>query len=332
VKKEAGMLLVLVLLSGFIAMMSDGNFFTEYNMQNVGKHTALLVIFAVGQAFVIISGGIDLSVGAIVGFAAVMTVISSTNQEGLMPWLNLPMGLAVPFVIGLCALIGFVQGQIISRLKLAPFIVTLSGMMIVGGFNQIITRGTNVGFRNTHEVFANLADSTFLGVGIPFWVLIGVLAVAAYLLHFSVFGRYVYALGGNAEAARYSGVPAHQVTVSVYVVSATAAGIAGVLYAAYLPSLSYTTGIMFELYAIAACVLGGCSLMGGAGTVMGVLIGGAIMRVLRNGINLFVISPGTEREFRLDSNSEKFIVGVVILIAVIFDVVLKRWNDLKTQR
>lgn len=329
-KKEAGMVLVLVLLSAFIAVMSDGAFLTEYNLQNVGKHTAFLVIFAIGVAFVIISGGIDLSVGAIVGFSAVMTVVSATSQEGLMPWLNLPMGLAIPFVIGWCALIGFIQGQIISRLKLAPFIVTLAGMMIVGGFNQIITKGTNVGFRGAHEQFANLADTTFLGIGLPFWVLIGVLAVAAYLLHFSVFGRYVYALGGNAEAARYSGVPAHRVTVSVYVVSATAAGIAGVLYAAYLPSLSYTTGIMFELYAIAACVLGGCSLMGGAGTVLGVLVGGAIMRVLRNGINVFVISPDSDTPFRLSSNAEKFIVGVVILVAVIFDVVVKRWNERKT--
>ena len=329
-KKEAGMLAVLFLIGAFIALTSDGTFLTVYNLQNVGKHTALLVIFAIGEAFVIISGGIDLSVGALVGFAAVFTVMVSTGA--LFPWLNLPMVAAVPLTIGLCSLIGFVQGQLVSRVKLAPFIVTLAGMMIVGGFTQVITEGRSVGFRGQHATFANLADTSFLGISVPFWVLLMVLPVALYLLHFTVFGRYVYALGGNREAARYSGVPTHKVEVAVYVVSATTAGIAGVLYAAYLPSLSYTTGIMYELYAIASCVLGGCSLMGGQGTILGVLIGGAIMRVLRNGINVFVLWPGTPREFRLSSNYEKFIVGLVILTAVIIDVVIKRINARRANR
>jgi ribose transport system permease protein len=328
VKKEAGMLAVLGLLVMFIALLSDGSFNTEYNLQNLGKHTALLVIFALGEAFVIIAGGIDLSVGAIVGFAAVMTVMTSTGA--LFPWLRLPIWAAVPLTLSLCAFIGFVQGQLISRVKLAPFIVTLAGMMIVGGLTQVVTDGTSLGFHGQHETFAKLADTVvgigFLKMPVPFWVLLVVIALTAYLLHFTVFGRYVYALGGNEDAARYSGVPTHKVQVAVYMVSATTAGIAGVLYASYLTSLSYTTGIMYELYAIAACVLGGCSLLGGVGTVLGVLIGGAIMRVLSNGIKLFVLWPGTDHEFRLSSNYEKFIVGTVILAAVLFDVLVKRWN------
>ncbi len=319
------MFAVLLCLCAFISFTSDGNFLTAYNLQNVGKHTALLVIIAIGEAFVIIAGGIDLSVGALVGFSAVFTVMSSTGA--LFPWLNLPIALAVPLSIAICSLFGYIQGQLISRLKLAPFIVTLSGMMIIGGLNQIITEGSNVGFRGAHSTFVNLGDTAFLGISVPLWVLLGVLPLAAYLLHGTVFGRYVYALGGNREAARYSGVPVRKVEVSVYVVSATAAGLSGALYAAYLPSLSYTTGFMYELYAIAACVLGGCSLMGGQGTILGVLIGGAIMRVLRNGINVFVLWPGDiERRFTLSSNYEKFIVGLVILAAVSLDLLFKRLN------
>ena len=324
------MFAVLLVLCAFIALTSDGKFITEYNLSNVGKHTALLVLIAIGEAFVIISGGIDLSVGAIVGFSAVFTVMSSTGV--LFPWLRLPIFAAIPLSIGLCALIGFIQGMLISRLKLAPFIVTLSGMMVIGGLNQIITGGTNVGFRGQHTTFANLADSSFLAIPFPCWVLIVLLPIAAYLLHYTVFGRYVYALGGNRDAARYSGVPTQKVEVSVYIVSATMAGVSGVLYASYLTSLSYTTGFIYELYAIAACVLGGCSLMGGQGTILGVLIGGAIMRVLRNGINVFVLWPDTDNEFRLSSNYEKFIVGVVILLAVSLDLLFNRINARRTKR
>ena len=329
-KKEAGMFAVLIILCIFIALTSDGAFTSIYNLNNVGKHTAFLVLIAIGEAFVIISGGIDLSVGAVVGFSAVFTVMSSTGI--LFPWLNLPIAAAIPLSVGLCSLIGFIQGTLITRLKLAPFIVTLSGMMIIGGLNQIITGGTNVGFRGQHTTFASLADASCLGIPFPCWVLLLMLPIAAYLLHFTVFGRYVYALGGNRDAAHYSGVPTKKVEVSVYAVSATMAGIAGVLYASYLTSLSYTTGIMYELYAIAACVLGGCSLLGGQGTILGVLIGGAIMRVLRNAINVFVLSPGTENEFRLSSNYEKFIVGAVLLFAVSLDLLFNRINAKRSKR
>jgi ribose transport system permease protein len=150
-----------------------------------------------------------------------------------------------------------------------------------------------------------------------------VAAVAAYLLHFTVFGRYVYAIGGNREAAEYSGVPVRKVETLTYVISALSGGIAGVCYASYIGQMSQQVGIAYELYAIAAAVLGGVSLRGGEGTVVGSIIGSCIMRVIDNGINMFQWAyrddAGLRRIFRLDTNWTFIIIGAVILVAVILD-------------
>ncbi len=328
-RKEFAMLGVLVVLGGFISAFSDGTFLTQQNLNNVGKHTALLTIFAIGEAFVIITGGIDLSVGAIVGFSSIFTVMASTGQ--FHESFELPITAAALLAVVLCAGIGLTQGLLITRLRLAPFIVTLAGMMIVAGLSQVITSGTSIGLKGAHRDFAKLADASFL-LPVPFWVLIAVSLIAVYLLHFSHIGRYIYGIGGNREAARYSGVKVDLVETGVYVWSASLAGLAGVLYASYLPSLSFSTGQMYELYAIAACVLGGCSLLGGEGTVLGVLIGGGIMQTLRTAITLFVLYPGTGSEFRLSSNWERFIVGAVILAAVLLDYGFRRSRLFHRQR
>ena len=203
-RKEYAMLGVLVVLGGFISAFSDGTFLTQQNLNNVGKHTALLTIFAIGEAFVIITGGIDLSVGAIVGFSSIFTVMASTGQFAFAPWLDLPIGAAAVLAVGLAALIGLTQGLLITRLRLAPFIVTLAGMMIVAGLSQVITSGTSIGLKGAHRDFAKLADASFL-LPVPFWVLIAVSLIAIYLLHFSHIGRYIYGIGGNREAAPRDG-------------------------------------------------------------------------------------------------------------------------------
>jgi ribose transport system permease protein len=163
-------------------------------------------------------------------------------------------------------------------------------------------------------------------LGWPSLIFAGVAAMGAYALHYTVLGRYIYAIGGNREAARYSGIDVNRVELLTYVISSGTAGIAGICYAAYIGQMSQQVGVAYELYAIAAAVLGGCSLRGGEGTVFGILIGASIMRVIDNGINMFQIQytdpEGVNRIWRLNPNWNWIIVGAVILIAVILDQVV----------
>ena len=157
-------------------------------------------------------------------------------------------------------------------------------------------------------------------------IFLGVIALGGYVLHATVFGRYLYAIGGNREAAAYSGIPVKRIETTTYVISAGLAGVAGVCYAAYIGQMSQQVGVAYELYAIAAVVLGGCSLRGGEGTVLGIVIGSAMMKVIDNGINMFQVryqdADGVPRLWRLDANWTFIIVGSVILIAVVLDQVV----------
>jgi ribose transport system permease protein len=165
----------------------------------------------------------------------------------------------------------------------------------------------------------------------PMLIFLGVIAVATYVLHFSVFGRYVYAIGGNRDAAEYSGIRVRTVETSTYVISAGLAGVAGICYAAYIGQMSQQVGVAYEMYAIAAAVLGGCSLRGGEGSVLGVVIGSAVMRVIDNGINMFQLrysdEEGIRRIWRLNPNWTFVIIGGVILAAVILDQVVHMLQD-----
>ncbi|TPW01513.1 MAG: ribose transport system permease protein, partial [Alphaproteobacteria bacterium] len=222
---------------------------------------------------------------------------------------------------------GLVQGLLITRAGLQPFILTLAGMLIYRGVSQTILSGGDIAFGNSKEravqvLVDDIGNGSVLGIPTPALIFLGVMAVATFFLHFTVFGRYLFAIGGNRDAARYSGIPVQRVETASYVICAGLAGLAGVLYAAYLPQANHNIGFGYELTAIAAAVLGGCSLRGGEGTVPGVLIGAAIMQVLENGINMFQIRYGDGKTFRLDENWKFMIIGGVILGAVVLDQVL----------
>jgi ribose transport system permease protein len=222
------------------------------------------------------------------------------------------------------------QGLLITRLKLQPFIVTLGGMLLLRGVSQTIAEGGTLSLGGSPLL--DLANGGWLKVNgdpllpYPFLIFLGVIAIATYVLHFTVFGRYVYAIGGNRDAAEYSGINVKLVETITYLVSAGLAGVAGVCYAAYIGQMSQQVGIAYELYAIAAAVLGGCSLRGGEGTVLGIIIGSAIMRVIDNGINMFQLqyqdAEGIQRIWRLNPNWTFVIIGGVILVAVILDQVV----------
>jgi ribose transport system permease protein len=328
-RRELGMFVALVFLClGLWATNHD--FLGASNVINTARQISMLGVFAIGISFVIITGGIDLSIGSVIGLTGVLIAKLSGQYYpdnpgagglGYSLWVGIPVALAV------ASLVGLAQGLLITHLRLQPFIVTLGGMLLLRGVSQTVVRGGTLSLGDVP--LAKLANGGFFGsetsplLPYPVLILVVVAAVAAYLLHFTVFGRYVYAIGGNREAAEYSGIPVQRVETLTYVLSSLSGGIAGVCYAAYIGQMSQQVGIAYELYAIAAAVLGGVSLRGGEGTVVGSIIGSCIMRVIDNGINMFQWRyrdrSDVLRIFRLDNNWTFIIIGAVILVAVILD-------------
>ncbi|HVR29998.1 MAG TPA: ABC transporter permease [Thermoanaerobaculia bacterium] len=299
----------------------EPRFLSVYNLQNLARLIAFLGLFALGQGLVIVSGGIDLSVGAVVGLSALLVALLA-GPHPLPGWSaalaggdQIAIGWSIAIVLALMIAVGAGQGLMITRLGLQPFIVTLGGMMTLRGIAHVLTRGGTAGLGPGHEPFRGLATGTVLGVvPVPVVVLLAAAAVVHVLLHHTVLGQSLYAIGRNEEAARYSGLDVARVKRLAYTLSAGLAASAGVLYAAYLPSVQPAFGTAFELYAIAAAVLGGCSLRGGEGTVAGILAGAALMRLITNGINLVGVS----------THWELAVIGVVIVAAAVLDAAVRR--------
>jgi len=316
--------LVALCLALFI---SNGDFLGQSNAINTLRQISMLGIFAIGSGFVIITGGIDLSVGSVVGLTGVIIAKLSSQATG---GLGHSMGFGIVVALAVALSVGLAQGLLITRLKLQPFIVTLGGMLLIRGVSQTIVQGGTLSM-GTSPLLGLANEGLFHHAGdplvpYPMVIFLAVIAAATYVLHFTVFGRYVYAIGGNRDAAEYSGIAVKKVETITYVISAGLAGVAGVCYTAYIGQMSQQVGVAYELYAIAAVVLGGCSLRGGEGTVLGIVIGSSMMRVIDNGINMFQIryqdQEGTPRLWRLDPNWTFIIVGTVILVAVILDQVV----------
>ena len=325
-RRELGMPIALVLMC-LALWTSNSDFLGASNVVNTTRQISMLGIFAIGIAFVIITGGIDLSIGSVVGLTGVLIARLSSTQAGGLGCL---LWIGITVALGAAVLVGVLQGLLITRLKLQPFIVTLGGMLLLRGVSQTIVEGGVISMGDS--ALMNLSSGGILHVGrdpLIGWTTIifaAVAALGAYVLHYTVLGRYIYAIGGNREAARYSGINVNRVELLTYVISAGTAGIAGICYATYIGQMSHKVGEAYELYAIAAAVLGGCSLRGGEGTIFGIVIGASMMRVIDNGINMFQIQykdpEGIPRLWRLNPNWNFIIVGAVILVAVILDQVV----------
>ncbi len=325
-KRELGMLGALVVIC-LVLFLSNADFLGQSNAINTLRQIAMLGIYAIGSGYVIIAGGIDLSVGSVVGLTGVIIAKISSQATGGG---GHSLALGVIVALGAALLIGLLQGLLITRLRLQPFIVTLAGMLLIRGVSQTLVQGGTLSL-GTSRLLKLANGGLFMVNGDPLlpWPLLifaGVIAIGGYVLHYTVLGRYVFAIGGNREAAAYSGINVRAVETTTYVVSAGLAGIAGVCYAAYIGQMSQQVGVAYELYAIAAVVLGGCSLRGGEGTVLGIVIGSTMMRVIDNGINMFQLgytdSDGIRRLWRLNPNWTFVIVGAVILVAVVLDQVV----------
>ena len=327
-RREFGMFVALLVMGGALWLSND-RFVSQDNVVATSRQVAMLGIFATGMAFVIITGGIDLSVGSVIGLTGVIIAkLSAPADNGGM---DFSLWTGIPVALGVALLIGLTQGLLITRLGLQPFIVTLGGMLLLRGVSQTIAQGGNI-YINVPEfrefVREGLIDVN--GAPVLLWpviMMLGVVAVAGYVLHFSVFGRYVYAIGGNRDAAAYSGIPVKRVECATYVMSAGLAGVAGILYAAFEGQMSQAVGAGDELQAIAAVVLGGVSLRGGEGTVLGVVIGSIIMRVIVNGINMFRVG-----DWRPNENWKYIIIGAVILIAVVLDQLVHMYQERRRTR
>lgn len=292
--RQAGVLMALVLLVGVSAALSD-RFLSLPNLLNVLRQVSIVGILAVGMTFVILTKGIDLSVGSILGVAVV--ILASVLETRSMA-VAIPLGLAAATALGL------VNGLGVAFAGIPPFIMTLGMLSFARGLGFIFTGGTPIPILD--EGFYELGNGYLLGLPNPTWIFAAVLLASWVVLSLTPFGRSVYAIGSNEDAARLSGVPVRAYTVLVYVISGIVSGIAGLVYASQLSVGTPIAGQGYELDAIAAVVVGGTSLFGGRGSVGGTLIGTLIIGVLANILNLTGVDPFVQQLFK----------GALIVLAV----------------
>ena len=310
-KKILG-ILGLLLAIFVVTWIVEPKFVSAYNLQNIMRWTSLFGIISIGVAFVIITGGIDLSIGSLIGLVGCL--LPMLLAAGYAPVI------ALLAVVVLSLAIGLMHGLLITRLGLQPFVVTLCGLLFYRGFARWLTHDQVEGFGSSYEGLRQLAiGKVSLGGGfalpIPFFLLLLAGGLAALFLNRTIWGRYLLALGRNETAARYSGIQIERMKVLAYVLCSGTAGLGGILFALDVNSVQPAAhGNFYELYAIAAAVLGGCSLRGGEGSILGVVIGAAVMRLLYNAINVSGIP--TQLEFA--------IIGAVILAGVIADELIRR--------
>lgn len=336
--KVLGILALLVVVA-VVTTFINPRFVAEGNLENIVRRTALFGILGIGVAFVIITGGIDLSIGSVVGLVGM-----------LLPWMLVtkewPVGPSVLLLLGVSLLIGLAHGLLITKLGLQPFIVTLCGLLMYRGITRGITSDRAQGFLSQFTDLRYFAIGKPFAVPVPFirwiaeghwsttgpggkpldligWVnipmpfliLLAIAILAAVLLNRTIYGRYLLALGRNEQAARYSGIRTDRMIILAYVICSLLAGVGGMLFIFDI-STGQPSGFgnFYELYAIAAAVLGGCSLRGGEGSILGVIVGAAVMQVLYTSIIML----------RIPAQLEFAIIGAVILFGVIADELVKR--------
>ncbi|MGI8459440.1 MAG: ABC transporter permease [Propionibacteriaceae bacterium] len=313
---EGRALIALIIIVVIFAVLSD-NYLTSGNLTTITKQVAFNAIVALGMLMVILNGGIDLSVGSTVG-------LTGAVAGNLFRGLNLPLTQAIMFPevwvivivsVAVGMLVGYVNGLLIARLNLAPFIVTLGMLYVARGLTQVLLNGQNITNElSGHPYLYNTGFFTVfagppLGLPISAWVMIAFAVIFSILLTRTPFGRWLYATGSNSRAAQLSGVPVKRVQIRIYVLSGLCAGVVGILQVANISSATADLGQFYELNAIAAVVIGGAALSGGRGTVRGTIIGAFVIGFLANGLVIVGVSPFWQQ----------VITGAVIILAVAVD-------------
>ncbi|MBN1517354.1 ABC transporter permease [Candidatus Sumerlaeota bacterium] len=312
-RKELGIFILLVVLCTLVSIMNP-RFISGINLSNIANLVGMFGIFSIGVGLVIITGGIDLSVGSTFALAGVLLAMA------LREW-NVPWPVATILIVLFPMTLGAIHGFLVTVVKMQAFIVTLCGLLLYRGLAQYVAGNMTKGFGSCegfetlkhlasgrlYEVMDESGKLVFPGVPNSFILLIIIAVIMWIVLHRSVYGRYVMAVGRNEEAARYSGISTRLVIASTYIIAGVLTGISAVLFAFYTNSVTPSThGNFYELYGIAAAVLGGCSLRGGEGSVIGIIIGAALIQILQNFVNLLGIP----------SSLNFAVMGAVILLGV----------------
>jgi len=297
---------LIALVIGF--SLASPNFFQTTNIMAILQAASVNGVLAVGVTLIIITGGIDLSIGTLMTFCAVMTGV-------VLTWAGMPLPLGVIASIGTGALVGLISGTLVAKAKIPPFIATLGMMLILKGLSLIVTGAKPIYFNDTPG-FTQIAQGSLVGALVPAFplpngvlVLFLVAGAVAWILGRTVLGRYTFALGSNEEAVRLSGVNADAWKMAIYALAGAIVGIGGLLMASRLSSAQPALGLGYELEAIAAVVIGGTSLAGGRGTILGTLIGALIMSVLTNGLRVMSVAP----------EWQTVVTGAIIIAAVYTD-------------
>ncbi len=284
------------------------NFLKKDNLLNIANQIAVIAVLAVGMTLVIITGGIDLSVGSIIALSSVVTARLIRDYLGAEAASTGDMLIGAAAGIGVAAAIGLFSGVMVTQFRVPAFIVTLAMMLVASGLAFILAEGQSI--NQLPESFVWLGrEADLFKIPNAVVLMVAIYCVAHLLMSRTTLGRYIYAVGGNAEAARLSGVPVRRVLLLVYTLCGGLAGLGGVMMASQLQSGAPTYGVMYELYVIAAVVVGGTSLSGGEGKVFGTLIGALMIAVIQNGMNLT----------NVESYTQKVVLGSVILAAVLLD-------------
>lgn len=299
---EQKSLIALLVLIGMVSMLNK-HFFTLDNLLNILRQTSVNAIMAVGMTFVILTAGIDLSVGSVLALTGALAAAMIAADVSVY--------IAVPAALLAGAALGACSGLIIAKGKVQAFIATLVTMTALRGLTLVFTDGRPIsnGFSDNADAFAVLGTGYLLGIPVPIWIMILVFALAWYVLQHTRLGRYVYALGGNEAATRLSGINVDRIKIIVYTLAGALSALAGLIVTSRLSSAQPTAGTGYELDAIAAVVVGGTSLMGGKGRIMGTLIGALIIGFLNNALNLLDVS----------SYYQMIAKAAVILLAVMVD-------------
>ena len=303
--------LAFVVIAIIMALLSPA-FLTSGNLYNISKNFSFIAIVSLGATLVIITGGIDLSVGSVMALTAIVTTIVM-NALGASPLGSVP-GLALlatlTIGLGLAALIGLINGLLIAKLQLSPFVTTLGMLSMARGLCYVITQGRGQAPGGPDvDLFYAITDGRILGLPLPLIYLAILAILMGVALHHTSWGRYVFALGGNEHAARLTGVAVDRVKISVYVLCSLSAGFSGILMAGWLGSVPANLAFGYELRIIAATVIGGANLAGGIGGPVGAILGAGLIEVIRNGLVLGRVNP-----YWQDT-----LVGFIIVLAVLVD-------------
>ncbi|GEO40575.1 ribose transport system permease protein [Skermanella aerolata] len=308
-KKELGLFLLIVVIGSITAAINP-QFASQVNLMNLANQIGLFGLISIGVGLVIITGGVELSVGSMFALLGIFFLDMLVNYE--IPW---PISLLITIAAG--AVLGSIHGLLVTRLKMQPFVVTLCGLLLYRGIARWYTADSTQGFGygGGYETLEWLMSGRTYNIPHTFIFLVIVAIVMSVVLHKSVYGRYLFAVGKNEEAARFSGIPTTTVITMAYVIAGTLAGISSVFFVFYTQSVSPSAhGNFYELYAIAAAVLGGCSLRGGEGSIVGIVLGTVLLQVLQNLVNILGIP----------SSLNFAVMGAVILLGVLADQQLQR--------